>query len=97
MAAAVVTPLPSSPDAAAAKRVGHAEAAHVDPQQQDAHQQSDVADAGHHEGFLCGFPGAGALEPEADEQVGAQAHQLPRDVQQQEVVGQRQGQHRRHE
>ena len=77
--------------------IGHAEAAHIDPQEQDAHQQPDVADAGHHESLLRGLSGAGVFEPEPDQQVGAQAHQLPRDVQQQEVVSQRQGQHRRHE
>ena len=73
--------------------VGHAEAAHVDPQQQDAHQQTHVADAGHHKGFLGGLPGPGIFKPEPDEQVGTQAHQLPGDVEQQEVVGQRQRQH----
>jgi len=45
------------------------------------------------EGLLARLGRRWPFEPEADEQVRAQPHQLPADVEQQEVVGQHQDQH----
>ena len=71
----------------------HAEAADLSPEQEYPQQHPHVADAGDDECFLGRFFGRRSFVPEADKQVGANANQLPGHVEQQEVVGQHQGQH----
>ncbi len=55
----------------------HTEAAHFPPQQQDSDQQTHIADAGDYESLFGRLPGGRALEPESDQQVRADADQLP--------------------
>jgi predicted small lipoprotein YifL len=62
-----------------------------------AMQQTEVADAVHHERLLAGCGRRRLVLPEADQQVGGQTHALPPDEQHQVVVGQHQDQHRRDE
>jgi hypothetical protein len=46
---------------------------------EDADEEADVADAGHDEGLLGGGDGGGLLVPEADEEEGGEADELPED------------------
>ena len=73
--------------------VQHGERAYLPPDEQDAYQQANIADPGDDKGLLGCFPGLRPLVPEPDQQVRADPHQLPGDVEQQEVVGQHQGEH----
>ena len=52
-----------------------------------AEQHAEVADPGHEEGLDRGGAGRRPLAVVADEQVGAGAHDLPADQEQDEVVG----------
>jgi hypothetical protein len=71
------------------------------PQDNQADQQANVADARGDERFLGGHPRrqqvhaalGGALVPEADQQIAAQTDELPADEQEQQVVGQDDCQH----
>ena len=71
-----------------------AEAAGGPEQSEDAQQEAEVTDAVHHKGFLGGIGGAIAVVPEADEQVGAHAHQLPEHIDLQQVGADHQPKHR---
>ena len=71
-----------------------AEAAGGPEQTQDSQQQTEVANSVHHKGFLRGIGGAIAVVPEAHEQVGAHAHQLPEHINLQQVGADYQAQHR---
>jgi hypothetical protein len=73
--------------------VGDPEAARVYAQDHDAEQEADVADPGHDEGL---HRGGGRLRQRAvvaDQQVRADAHDLPADQQQDEVAGDHDQQH----
>ncbi len=59
----------------------------------DAHQQADVAEAGDDEGLGAGVAGLGAVVLVGDQGERTEADDLPEDIQHQEVVGQRQGDH----
>jgi hypothetical protein len=59
----------------------------------DAEQETEVADAVDQEGLEVGEDRRGLLEPEADQQVGHQAHRFPAEEQLQEVVAHHQHQH----
>ena len=72
----------------------HAEAADLPPDEQDAHQEPDVADTGDNKCLFSRLTGRGQLVPEPDQKVGTNSHQLPGHVQQQEAVGHHDGQHR---
>ena len=52
-----------------------------------AEEETEVSDAGDEEGFLGGCCGDGFVKPEADEEVGGKAHDLPAQEEQQEAVG----------
>ena len=67
------------------------------PEHEDADHESEVADAVAEEGFLRGIGGGVFLIPVADEQVGAEADQLPEDEGHDEVVRQHDAGHREHE
>ena len=69
----------------------------VDPDHDHAEAEPEVADAVDDERLLRRSRRRRLLVPEADEQVAAQADQLPADVEEQEVVGQDQHQHAEHE
>jgi hypothetical protein len=75
------------------QHVGQAEAAHVHPGHHDAEKEADVADAGHQERLHRG--GRRLRQPAvvADQQVRADAHDLPADQQHDEVAGDHDQQH----
>jgi hypothetical protein len=62
--------------------------------QADAEQEAEVADAVDQEGLQVGVDRRRPRVPEADQQVGHQAHRLPAEEQLQEVVAHHQHQHR---
>ena len=66
-------------------------------QQEHGEQEAEVANAVDDEGFFAGVGGGVVREVEADEQVGGEADAFPADEQQQEVLGEDQGQHEEHE
>ena len=80
------------------------EGAGGEEEHQDADQEAEVAKASRHEGLerrgrrirQVGIRPASAcaIEPEADQQVGREAHQLPADEEHQEVGAEHQDQHR---
>ena len=61
--------------------------------QDHGREQTQVTQAGDQECLLGGRRGGGAVEPEADQEVGGEADQLPEDEQHQQVVGDDQTQH----
>ena len=83
-------------NAAAADELGddaEVEGARHDAEEEDADEEAQIAEAGHDEGLLRRRRGLWLLVPEAYEEVGAQAHELPGHVQQDEVVGQHEDEH----
>ncbi len=78
---------------AAAFTVAISRSAVEDGQEDQAHEEADIPEAGDHEGLFTGFRGGEFLVPEADEEVRGQAHQLPGDVQLQQAAGNHQGEH----
>ena len=56
-----------------------------------------VSDPVHDEGLLPRLRGGGALVPESDEEIGAEAHRFPAEEHQEEVVRQDQREHRERE
>ena len=73
--------------------LAEAERAGGSVQQSDPQQHEDITDAGGHKGFDHRIPGGVLAIPETDQQVRAQAHDLPTDEQEQQVIGQHQGVH----
>ncbi len=67
----------------------------ADGEQTDDH--AEVADPGDEEGLLARGGRRGAEEVERDQQVGAEAHQLPPGVHHEEVAGEHEEQHREDE
>ncbi len=65
------------------------------PQEDDAGHEADVAHAGGDEGLLGRLGSAALLPVEADEKEGADADELPRDEEEEQVVGHHERQHRR--
>ena len=71
------------------------------PEDDQADQEADVTDACGDERFFGGDPrrqqvdatAGGAIEPEADQQIAAQADELPADEEEQHIVRQNDGQH----
>jgi hypothetical protein len=68
------------------QHVSDAEAARGASQHEDAEQKADVAEPGHQERLDRGARIAAILPPVADEEVGAQAHDLPAHVEDEEVA-----------
>ena len=66
-------------------------------QQEQAHRERRVAHARDHECLLRRRPVGRIAVPEPDQQIAAQAHAFPAEIQQQQVVGQHQREHGRHE
>ncbi len=64
---------------------------------QDAQDEARVADPVDHEGLASVVGELRVVVPERNQKVGAQAHALPTDEHQQQVVGQHQHQHRERE
>ena len=62
-------------------------------QAKDAQQQAEVTNPVHHKSLLSGVGGTVAVVPEAHQQVGAHAHQLPEDVDLQKIGADDQTQH----
>ena len=60
---------------------------------QDAQQQAEVTNPVHHKSLLSGVGGTVAVVPEAHQQVGTHAHQLPEDVDLQKIGADDQTQH----
>ena len=83
------------------RRGGHhapeVERAERDEDQEHPDQEEGVAHAVDDERLLAGVARALFLEPEPDQQVGAQPHPLPAHEQHRVVPGQHQGEHREHE
>ena len=75
----------------------HLETAHAHPQQDETGKQRQGARAGHKERLQGGAAALGRLVPEADQQVGGDRRQLPKDKKADQVVRQNQPQHRQHE
>ena len=71
-----------------------AEAAGGPEQAENAQQQAEVPHPIGHEGLLGGVGGAVAVIPEAHQQVGAHAHQLPEHIDLEQVGADHQAQHR---
>jgi hypothetical protein len=63
-------------------------------QAEDAQQQAEVAHPVDHKGLLGGVGGTVAVVPEAHQQVGAHAHQLPEHIDLEQVGADHQAQHR---
>ena len=59
----------------------------------DAKQHDDIGDARGGEGFDGCFVGAFFFEPESDQEIGTDAHDFPADEEQQDIVGDDQGEH----
>ncbi len=76
---------------------GPVERADVVEQQRHGHDQAEVADAVGDEGLLAGRGVLLVAEPEADQQVAAQAHALPADEEHRQAVAQDEHQHREDE
>ena len=68
-------------------RVEHQEGAH------DAQREAEIADPVDHERLDRGGVGRGPVEPESDQQIGAQPDALPAEEQLDEIVGRHQHQH----
>ena len=79
------------------KGVQHAEGSDFTVNEQNTNQQSNVADSGDNERLLGCFSCGCSFVPESNQQVGADSYQFPGHVQQQEVIGQHQGEHGRGE
>jgi hypothetical protein len=75
------------------QRLGVVQRAGIGGDQADAQDEAEVADAVDQEGLHVGEDGGRLLVPEADQQVGHQAHRLPAEEQLQEVVAHHQHQH----
>ena len=58
---------------------GDIEVFHEEGEKDQAHEEADIAEAGDHEGLFAGLGGGEFFIPEADQQIGGQAHQLPGD------------------
>ena len=63
----------------------------------DAEQEAEVAHAVRDERLLGRLARRGLLVPVADQQPGAEPHQLPKDEHHEKIVGQHQAEHREHE
>ena len=63
-------------------------------QAENSQQQAEIADAVHNEGLLGRMGRPITVVPEADQQVGTHAHQLPKDVDLEKVRADDQPQHR---
>ncbi len=101
MPRAVRSAVPSPPRNSASKictRRAKRQAAGLRPQEEQAEQHQHVADARGDEGLEAGARRRwAARRPEADQQVRAQAHDLPGHEEEQQVVGHHHQQHRRGE
>ena len=65
----------------------------VEEDQEGGEDHPHVADGVHHERLATGKHGRGSLEPEADQQVGAEADTGPTDDQPDQIAGQNEQQH----
>ena len=66
-------------------------------EEEEAQEKARVADAVHEEGLLSRGGVLGLLVPEADQEIRAEAHSLPADEEEGQVVGKHEDEHRRHE
>jgi len=56
------------------------------PNHEDSDEEQDVTNSGHEERLFRGRRGLGLVVPEADQQVRAEAHDLPENQELEEVV-----------
>ena len=82
---------------AADNRVVEIERAVGDPKQENAEGEAEIADPIDEKRLQAGRRGRGLLEPEADQQIAAQADGLPEDVEEDEVARRHQHRHREDE
>ena len=91
--------VPGNASLASSRRLGEdlgvVQRAGIGDDQADAEDEAEVADAVDQEGLHVGEDRRRLLEPEADQQVGHQAHRLPAEEQLQEVVAHHEHQHAR--
>ena len=66
---------------------GDIEVFHKEGEEDQAHEEADVPEAGDHEGLLAGLGRGELLIPEADEQVRGQTHQFPGDEELEHAAG----------
>ena len=76
---------------------GEAERVNIVAEHQDTNQEEHIGEAGHDECLLRGGDGRLQRIVEADEQVGADTHELPEHVHLEDVRGEHQAQHRHRE
>ncbi len=72
---------------------GHVQLPHLPPDEEEGREEAQIPQPSHQEGLGGRPPGRIAVEPEADEQIRAQPHQLPEHEQLQKVGGGHQPQH----
>jgi hypothetical protein len=65
--------------------------------EKDAEQEGRIADAIHDEGFLGGVTRGFVLKVETDQEIAAKTYALPTHKEEQEIVGEDQGEHGKHE
>ena len=75
----------------------HGEGAGGLEEDENADEEGHVAHAGHDKRLLGGLGGGSALGVEADEEIGAETDQLPEHVEDEQVVDDDEGEHRRGE
>src|SRR6185312_2327859 len=63
------------------------------PEKDDADEEPNIADACGDERLFCGLGGAALFPVEADEEEGAEAHELPAHVDEEQVVGEDEHEH----
>jgi hypothetical protein len=90
---AVMTPLPTGYLAARGEDFPEVDGPEGPEDQENAQEETEVADPVDHKGLFAGVAGGLLLIPEADEQIGAEPHAFPAHEHQEEVVGAHQNQH----
>jgi hypothetical protein len=84
-------------DVGKGERRGHAHVHEGLEDQEDPDQEAEVPDPVHDEGLAPAEGVVAVAVPEADQQVGAEAHALPAQEQEHQVVGQHEHEHRERE
>ena len=75
------------------KQGNHVKRMKISIQNQDTRQQRHIPDPVHNKSLFIGLHRLFTREPKANEQVGCKTHQLPKHIQQQQVIHHHQTQH----